>query len=148
MASRPGLLAKEWVAWFSVWWHCLWRVFLNPPHQMCALYEIDPKRTTHFCSCGFGNGGVTWEQVMKSRYERECQPACSKLIVVNGVEKRTLLKVLSYEDVVWLAGLPSGYNYSMTYKVPRTGPGGILSPGKSVAIQEGMVFNIADTGNA
>lgn len=148
MASkRPGLLAREWVAWFNVWWHCLWRLFKEPPHLMCALYAIDPKRTTHFCSCGYGNGGVTWEEFMKSREHLQYEAAGSKLIRVNGVEKRILPGILSYDDVVWLAGFPRGVSHLVVYSFPGgefgvDEPCGKLTPGHSITALDGMVFTV------
>lgn len=58
---------------------------------------------------------------------------------------------VSYEDIVEWAGHGQGRILSVTYSTRRTSDEqrqGSLSPGKSTPIEDGMVFNVADTSNA
>ena len=70
-------------------------------------------------------------------------------IIVNGDEHEISDdKVsLTYEEVVKLAEHKPKYNPSVTAKL-LDGSGSILSPGRKVGLFEGMIFNVAYTGNA
>lgn len=89
--------------------------------------------------------------------DAEPEDQMSFTIVVNGEQKTVTKRVLSYEDVVRLA-----WNIHPEAKVPimsvtyssRRKPGsdvqreGILSPGKTVEIEAGMMFSAMDTSRA
>lgn len=54
--------------WLKVWWHCLWFTFSKDRHQMCVKitgtgYLKNDRKD--FCSCGYLNDGVTWEEEKK-----------------------------------------------------------------------------------
>jgi hypothetical protein len=74
-------------------------------------------------------------------------------IVVNGIKVEVEGLALSHEGVVWLAARQKptdGDLFTVTYR-GRHGHGGYsgtLTPGQSVNLSEGMVFNAARTGNA
>lgn len=58
---------------------------------------------------------------------------------------------ISYADVIEWAGYGPDRILSVTYCTNRSGDEqrqGVLSPGKSTLIEDGMVFNVADTSNA
>lgn len=70
-------------------------------------------------------------------------------IVINGEERYTGARSLSYEWVVslaWMSGHPT-----VTYSGPRHGDtqrSGTMHPGcADLEIEDGMIFNIAHTGN-
>ena len=68
-------------------------------------------------------------------------------IIVNGQEHHVEgHDFLAYEQIVMLAGM-SG-TPSMTWRDRSTNAGGILAPGRSVAVRPGLVFNVAHTGAA
>jgi hypothetical protein len=71
-------------------------------------------------------------------------------IIVNGRRKTVHDRILSFEKVVRLAydPPPSGENISITVTYrngPRVNPTGSLTPGTSVHIQDGMIFNVVVT---
>ena len=74
-------------------------------------------------------------------------------IIVEGTPHEWPEEEISYEDVVTLE-VPDysqhpDINYSVTYKDgPRNKPEGILSPGASTKIREGMIFNVTRTGES
>lgn len=45
--------------WFAVYWHCLFKTIFKPAqdHRMCSITDRGA-----FCSCGYGNDGVTFDQ--------------------------------------------------------------------------------------
>lgn len=58
---------------------------------------------------------------------------------------------VSYEDIVEMAGHGRHRMLSVTYSTRRFGDEqrhGSLTPGKSTLLEDGMVFNVADTSNA
>lgn len=58
---------------------------------------------------------------------------------------------LGYDQIIQMAGFAPGRILSVTYHTRRKGDEqreGILSPGRSVLIEEGMIFNAYDTSNA
>jgi len=85
-------------------------------------------------------------------------------IIVNGESKSVWgnsaqsnddperIASLDYGTVLYLAGYyDPKMILSVTYSTRRKGDeqrAGILSPGKSVRIEDGMIFNVADTSNA
>lgn len=69
-------------------------------------------------------------------------------IIVNG-KTHQVKAGLSYEELVELAGLPSGHIYSITYRGPITwSSSGILAPGQHIVVMEGTIFNVFHTGSA
>mgnify|MGYP001560506197 CR=1 FL=1 len=67
---------------------------------------------------------------------------------INGRNCRLLSdRPASYEAIVYAANPNRDVNtlFSVTYSGARSGS---LSPGESVEVTEGMVFNVFDTGNA
>lgn len=73
------------------------------------------------------------------------------LVGEHGGLFQTISGRVSYEDIVEWAGYGPGRILSVTYSTRRAGDEqrqGSLSPGRSTAIEDGMVFNVADTSNA
>ena len=74
-------------------------------------------------------------------------------IIVEGTPHEWPEEEISYTAVVTLevpdyAQHPE-VTYSVTYKEgPRNKPEGILSPGASTKIREGMIFNVTRTGES
>lgn len=74
-------------------------------------------------------------------------------VTING-QKCTIVTTsgqCTYEDLVTLAGYDPKRILSVTYSTRRPGDEqrqGILSPGRSVLIEDGMLFCVADTSNA
>ncbi len=69
-------------------------------------------------------------------------------VVALGIPSATFL---SYNDVLTLAGFSAGRILTVTYRTPRIGDmqrTGVLTPGHTVLIEEGMAFTVADTGGA
>lgn len=71
-------------------------------------------------------------------------------IIVNGREKTVTTRELSFSQLVALAfdNPPDGENviFTITYRRGHGNkPEGILDPGSSVRIKEGMVFNVTAT---
>lgn len=74
-------------------------------------------------------------------------------IVVDGTPHDVEKEKLSYADVVTLAypDYPQHpeITYSVTYKKgPNSNHEGILAPGGTVMIKDGMVFNVSRTGQS
>jgi len=76
-------------------------------------------------------------------------------INVNGKDLEISNDVLSYEDVVKLAGMTGhpSMTFSMKFKDEKTGrtirDEGILAPGEIVvSVREGAVFTVCHTNNA
>jgi len=71
-------------------------------------------------------------------------------IIVNGRSRITTTKTVSYEDVVKLAyENPPGHLLTVTfYRGPFRKSSGSLTPGESINVKDGMVFNVADTSGA
>jgi hypothetical protein len=86
----------------------------------------------------------------------------NRKITVNGTQHSVQPRTLSYEEVVKLAfsgpfDKPpiEGFLYTMTYfwqgrldDEPKAIVQGVLSPGKSVVVRDGMRFSVADTSSA
>lgn len=74
-------------------------------------------------------------------------------IVVNGTPHQVEKDDISYAEVVTLevpdyAQHPE-ITYSVTYKNGQGNkPEGILSPGGSVKVKDGMIFNVSETGQS
>lgn len=69
-------------------------------------------------------------------------------IIVNGRERKVTESELSYEDLVKLAfgeNPPSGPNVVITVTYKSRSKEGTLLTGKSVPIQNGMIFNVKAT---
>jgi hypothetical protein len=72
-------------------------------------------------------------------------------IIVNGQEKTTTEKELTFEQVVSIAydgNPPSGPNWEFTVTYRRgheDKPEGSLVAGKSVKVKKGMIFNVRAT---
>lgn len=45
----------------KVWFHCLIRMFSKKCHAMCSE-RINNGKPRHFCSCGYNNNGLTWNE--------------------------------------------------------------------------------------
>lgn len=70
-------------------------------------------------------------------------------VIVNGSLTMWAAPVISYEQLVELAGYTG--NPTALYVVARKPNGektGILSPGRSVDVEDGMRFTVCHTGNA
>jgi hypothetical protein len=71
-----------------------------------------------------------------------------KKIVVNSKEMRVAATYLTFEDVVRFAvflGIGPTFD-AVTYKYRNTS--GLLIPGQSVELLDGMIFKLARTGSA
>jgi len=71
-------------------------------------------------------------------------------IIVNGRQKEVKSEELSFEQIVALAfpTPPTGSNivYTITYRKGNGNkPEGTLTPGESVKIKDGMIFNVTAT---
>jgi hypothetical protein len=72
-------------------------------------------------------------------------------ITINGLKNILEVTHLKYEDVVAHAGFYKDRIISVTYRSKRSGDtqrSGILNPGSSVEIEDGMIFNAYPTDNA
>jgi len=74
-------------------------------------------------------------------------------IVVNATPHQVEKEEMTYNEIVTLAfpDFPQHpeRNYSVTYENGRGNkPSGILSPGGSVKVKEGMTFNVKHTGQS
>lgn len=72
-------------------------------------------------------------------------------IMVNGSKFDVRVEYLSYEDVALLAGHPGDTGLTVVYtRPPRTdyAVSGTLVPGRSIDIEERMVFDAVQTGAA
>lgn len=74
-------------------------------------------------------------------------------IVVDGTEHRVRKEVLTYAEVVTLAYPDFPQHPEITYSVkykkgPHANHEGILSPGGSVHVKDGMVFHVIRTGQS
>lgn len=71
-------------------------------------------------------------------------------IIVNGLEFDCKVEHASYEDIVLLAGMPEAKNLTMTYRCDHGDicRSGTLVPGRSIDVEDGMVFDAVYTGNA
>lgn len=71
-------------------------------------------------------------------------------VIVNGRQKETAAKELSFQDVARLAFDDAVFNdvtiYTITFKRGHGNkPEGTLVEGESVKVKEGMIFNVART---
>jgi hypothetical protein len=72
-------------------------------------------------------------------------------IIINGTQQDLDTTHFTYEDLIALAGFEEGRTISITYRSKRMGDtqrSGMLIPGRSVELEDGMVFNAYDTGMA
>lgn len=74
-------------------------------------------------------------------------------IVVEGTPHEWPEEYISYKQVVTLEVPDYSKHPEITYAVkykdgPRNKPEGVLSPGASVKVIEGMVFSVSDTGQS
>lgn len=69
-------------------------------------------------------------------------------IIVNGRPKKVSGPSISFEQVVALAFSPIPPNALFTVTWSHGNQGGSLTAGKSVAIQNGMKFDVTETGQS
>lgn len=74
-------------------------------------------------------------------------------IVVEGAEHEWPKQEITYAEVVALEvpdySLHPDITYSVTFKKAHGNkPEGILSPGSSVKVKEGMIFNVSETSQS
>lgn len=72
-------------------------------------------------------------------------------IIVEGKPHEWPKEDISYEEVIKLEipNYDSNVTYSIKYKRGQGNkPEGILAPGSSVKVKEGMVFNVSETGQS
>lgn len=69
-------------------------------------------------------------------------------IIVNCREKEYNGEIISYEQVMQLAGHDPEKVYSVTWSDRKEDRNGLMYKGKIVPVNEGMVFNAMDTSNA
>jgi hypothetical protein len=69
-------------------------------------------------------------------------------VIVSGRPHQIRATWLSYEDIAWMARRAApGAGVTVTYHLPN-GVGGTLERHQRVAVVDGIVFNVADSGNA
>jgi len=86
-------------------------------------------------------------------HEPDHPPGHQITIIVNGREKPWTKDEISYEQVVALAALPlpPGQNpgFTVTYVNGHGNkPEGTLTPGHSVKVKDGMIFNVTATNQS
>jgi hypothetical protein len=69
-------------------------------------------------------------------------------IIVNGRPKKVPGPSISFEQVVALAFNPVPPNAFFTVTWSHGNQGGSLTPGKSVAVENGMKFDVTETGQS
>ena len=74
-------------------------------------------------------------------------------IIVEGTSHEWPKGEITYAEVVTLEVRDYSQHPEITYAVkykngPRNKPEGILSPGASVKVREGMIFSVSDTGQS
>jgi hypothetical protein len=69
-------------------------------------------------------------------------------IIVNGRPKRVPNRDISFEQVVALAFNPVPPNAFFTVTYSHRNQGGSLLPGKTVPAQNGMKFDVTETGQS
>jgi hypothetical protein len=69
-------------------------------------------------------------------------------VILNGQKKTVDASLVSYEDVMVMAGENPKRIFSITWAVRGQNRGGCLAPGETVRLEPGMVFNAYHTGNA
>ena len=74
-------------------------------------------------------------------------------IVVEGTPHEWPEEYITYAQVVTLEVPDYAQHQEITYAVkykdgPRDKPDGVLSPGASVKVREGMIFSVSDTGQS
>ena len=79
---------------------------------------------------------------MSDLHEREIT------IIVNGRPKKVNQAVISFADVVALAFNPVPPNAFFTVTYSHGNQGGSLTAGNSVPIQNGMKFEVTETGQS
>lgn len=95
------------------------------------------------------------EDTPTCKKELQVEDANSKLnlpkyaITVNGTEILSFTDWVSYETLIHWAGYEKDRVLSVTFRNALGHPDdGIISPGMSVRIKDGTVFDVADTSNA
>ena len=74
-------------------------------------------------------------------------------IIVEGIPHEWPEEEVTYVDVVTLEVPDYSQHPEITYAVkykngPRNKPDGVLSPGGSIKVREGMVFSVSETGQS
>lgn len=69
-------------------------------------------------------------------------------IIVNGRPKKVPGPTISFEEVVALAFNPVPPNAFFTVTWSHGNDGGSLTPGKRVDVQNGMKFDVTETGQS
>lgn len=72
----------------------------------------------------------------------------ARTIIVNGQSVVAPRKLLTYEDVVRLAGEVGTPSMMWSIKIGQAKQAGTLMPGGKIKVSAGFVFNVAHTGNA
>jgi hypothetical protein len=70
------------------------------------------------------------------------------IIIVNGREREFAGEVITFEQVITIANLPTGENYVYTVDYESghgNKPDGHLLPGQSLKVKKGMVFHATAT---
>ena len=69
-------------------------------------------------------------------------------VIVNGRPKKVTKSVLSFEEIVALAFNPVPPNAFFTVTYSHGNTGGSLTPGRTVPVQNGMKFDVTETGQS
>jgi hypothetical protein len=97
--------------------------------------------------------GVLWSKLgfsidqMREENSAKVQPE-KVTIIVNGKERDVGVSSISFEGVVRLAHPLTSHPEAYTVTFRHGHDGGSLIPGREIAVLEGMIFNVMQTGNA
>jgi hypothetical protein len=69
-------------------------------------------------------------------------------IIVNGRPRKVAQPLISFEEVVALAFTPAPPNAFFTVTYSHGNRGGSLTAGKKVEVQNGMKFDVTETGQS
>lgn len=74
-------------------------------------------------------------------------------IIVSGTQHKWATRTISYLDVATLfepsAPKHPEITYTITYEQgPSANPEGVLAPGQTIQVREGMVFDVSRTGQS
>jgi len=81
-------------------------------------------------------------------YFRRELPETVNFIVINGAVYNYNKDNITYVDVIKLLEYDPALTYSVTYKSLKKDRSGIMIPSSIINLTNGMIFNVAHTGNA
>ena len=69
-------------------------------------------------------------------------------VIINGRPRKVTSNILSFEEIVALAFSPVPPNAFFTVTYSHGNSGGSLTAGKTVSVQNGMKFDVTETGQS